>query len=1712
MTQSNPLSKQTQTEAFKRWFAGSCLADDQGNPMILYHGTRPGNDITEFELPNAYDGMYFTPDPLYAEGFTSELFSDEPASGGMFPVYLSIKNPLVVTADEGDDAWEAFCYRGINRQELEAKGYDGAILIEKSTGIIDQVQAYHPSQIKSAIGNRGTFDPTVSDIRYALSDPRYMFAGPQAETSDLTSFDQARKLESKKVDKNTIWRETGWMRGVDGNWRFEISDEDARLNIGVPEAFEDEIFERLYREIQFTEERGLIKALYRENQEEHLGAFGHTREDAWRNLQYHLIKREFPGIYSVESIKGQTLLLEEVMDHPQLFSAYPRLKEMPITFDDRLPDNEWGEFDHGSGITINANLPHDKILTVIIHEAQHAIQEAEGFAYGGQPQERFTRAVKDRLKSLSIEQQANVDQWTQQHAHLLDAEQASSDMVTYALMYRSMERLRQYACRDRPSGVLRLIRNECGWVYHDKVRESSVAKRFDEAQRNWKCLPKRHRMQARNRFLQDHCMEVAECLSEVIPKPIAEQFRNESRQLNSLLKSLERQASKARSATAPLRELKQKEKTAEKLAERHHYSSAFQVYQALAGEIEARNTEHRRTLTEAERRQTTPESTADIKSDEAIVIFRDKRNFKVEVPYRSALTTVPLRPAMGRTQRGQPGLSKHEAQLIADNLLKGWQGRPPVHAVNRLNELPKTLQRDIWKKRADRDVRAAFHNNAVYLIAPRLPDRNALEEVLLHEVVGHFGLRALLGERLTSTLERIYESMGETALALEIREAYFREAPFDPNNAEHRHLVAEELMAKLAESGAHQDLSDSALYESEVRDGLRAMGFQLPLTRTDLLAILRGAEEVLHSGGLSRPSPADTFFRRAYHGSPHQFDQFSLSAIGTGEGAQAFGWGLYFSARREVAEFYKDALSESMMIGQTAGWNTIGASSTAKELLRSLPMSAAIAYAQAREGKMRGLYDGVADELRAIEVRGQEQTDSFLYEVDIPDDAELLDADKPLTEQPGAIYRILRDSQILEITGNEAWNVSAHMIDGHGLYDLLRQWFVEDDMAWEELGKTPHQVTSIHQAVSEYLNSLGIPGLRYLDGNSRATGTGEHNYVIWDDRVVTIQAVNDEIHQAYSALQDAEPRETRFARRIHELQTETGPANEPAAGPEQNNATGSDRSRETSAPLSFDGARDRAATTRGQRSYESTDGVALREPGRTDRLSRDDTLLDKALFLIRWRMMDKLAWFDRLDPPGRDNHSLSATWADHHAAFFDKHMQVADNQNKTLSELEYHYLKELQNELEKDRQGQSDTQMSDLKNLLDSLEVMTSEAQRFLKAWSEEPSEIAFKARRAIHSLDQGVWPFQRSPKPDQTALDSFMSASKMKHDNGKPMLLYHATNADFTNFDPMKSTGVAGSGIYLTPQKPQDDQYGGFVMPLYANIRNPVDFTAGDQAINQFAKHHGVKTLSECTSIPELRDWSAEFRKVVLSEGYDGARIIAPDGGTYVVAYHANQVKSALGNSGLFDPSTSDIRFKRERQTPETVAGAGTPRMNIDEIRQRIPELMQQVDAAYGRGDMNSADVLDAELESLFDRLEHGLADLEEDGLTKSFANSGEEKLQAAGLEQLIGSEDDNEASLELCLASTYAKYLDPLSYIDKESAITNGRANIDMFGGDTEGASDDQILEAMRDAHDWVMAARSRGGPKIPSFGTPVTAASFQRQSEMDEPDEMWDEPALG
>jgi hypothetical protein len=161
---------------------------------------------------------------------------------------------------------------------------------------------------------------------------------------------------------------------------------------------------------------------------------------------------------------------------------------------------------------------------------------------------------------------------------------------------------------------------------------------------------------------------------------------------------------------------------------------------------------------------------------------------------------------------------------------------------------------------------------------------------------------------------------------------------------------------------------------------------------------------------------------RAYHGSPHDFDKFSLEKIGTGEGAQAFGHGLYFAENEGVAKSYRDALADSDLLVGGKSYNpsdpehfaaaTLAEYGSPEDAIRNLKASIA------QDSKINADWakQSVAQKKDVINriTRGglpgtQEIPHGKMYEVGInanPD--HFLDWDKPLSDQHPVVQDFVR--------------------------------------------------------------------------------------------------------------------------------------------------------------------------------------------------------------------------------------------------------------------------------------------------------------------------------------------------------------------------------------------------------------------------------------------------------------------------------------------------------------------------------------------------------------------------------------------------------------------------------------------------------------------------------------------------------------------------------
>lgn len=189
--------KQTETAEFKRWFGDSKVVDENGQPLVVYHGTRA--DFSEFDTDYTRDLGIHLGTQKQANHFAQR------GGGRVIPAYVSIKNPITLsdtfdakTTAAQDTIWqleskkvlpksETMSLRALSisnhdygdegiqstwaaiREALENAGYDGVVYFNENEkeGRGTSYIAFRPEQIKSAVGNRGTFDPTNPDIRFS---------------------------------------------------------------------------------------------------------------------------------------------------------------------------------------------------------------------------------------------------------------------------------------------------------------------------------------------------------------------------------------------------------------------------------------------------------------------------------------------------------------------------------------------------------------------------------------------------------------------------------------------------------------------------------------------------------------------------------------------------------------------------------------------------------------------------------------------------------------------------------------------------------------------------------------------------------------------------------------------------------------------------------------------------------------------------------------------------------------------------------------------------------------------------------------------------------------------------------------------------------------------------------------------------------------------------------------------------------------------------------------------------------------------------------------------------------------------------------------------------------------------------------------------------------------------------------------------------------
>ena len=258
---------------------------------------------------------------------------------------------------------------------------------------------------------------------------RGIFAGINALTADKEALAKAQDMIAQGVDPEDVWQQTGWGRGADGKWRFEIDDSKAKIRdyqFTPREAYEQARTDAFINESEPMRERAAsmrqyagmtktqLKEEYKRTGDEIINAALNGDMQKAKNLS---ASREGLDSLLSQMSNRQYGGLSSFMAHGDLGMAYPDAYKIHtrISPDDVGTAN--AHYNRGSDtqseqIVLKKKPFFDSDKSAILHELQHAIQKREGFAKGGSPKqfEGFYNDPYEAYRKLAGEVEARMVQ------------------------------------------------------------------------------------------------------------------------------------------------------------------------------------------------------------------------------------------------------------------------------------------------------------------------------------------------------------------------------------------------------------------------------------------------------------------------------------------------------------------------------------------------------------------------------------------------------------------------------------------------------------------------------------------------------------------------------------------------------------------------------------------------------------------------------------------------------------------------------------------------------------------------------------------------------------------------------------------------------------------------------------------------------------------------------------------------------------------------------------------------------------------------------------------------------------------------------------------------------------------------------------------------------------------------------------------------------
>jgi len=420
------------------------------------------------------------------------------------------------------------------------------------------------------------------------------------------------------------------------------------------------------------------------------------------------------------------------------------------------------------------------------------------------------------------------------------------------------------------------------------------------------------------------------------------------------------------------------------------------------------------------------------------------------------------------------------------------------------------------------DVRGMYYDGIAYVVADNTPVSDA-KTVLTHEIVGHMGLEEMLGDSFSDVIGKIkrMKRVGNKQVAEIVKTLKRSYVDENGNYALTPNQEAREILAHIAETDHNHSLVKQII--AKLKLWLARMGLANKDSAEVGYLIAQAARYVEGKGDavlITSTGNIEPYFAKAYHGSPHKHDgRLDPSKIGTGEGAQAYGYGYYVAESEKVADSYRVQLSDAKVTfdGKVAkDPYHVEEGRMIKESYRieiaEIALSLRGRYKNNKGNMQKAIIENGAKYINDRDSLSQYRKDTnyvlsnldrfdyekgHLYEYEIDDDAisKMLDWDAPLSEQSDSIQGVAARELALETGITPAHENFEAMV---GLAKNQLNAKTGEDLYKSMVNRLGMDAeVSPDEIASRYLWAEGVPGIKYYDGQSRGEGEGTRNFVIF---------------------------------------------------------------------------------------------------------------------------------------------------------------------------------------------------------------------------------------------------------------------------------------------------------------------------------------------------------------------------------------------------------------------------------------------------------------------------------------------------------------------------------------------------------------------------------------------------------------------------------------